>query len=103
MAQQGPGGYFDEKRCFITGAASGIGRATALRLAAQGAQLFLTDRDADGLRLTVEDAQALGAQVAEHRVLDIADYEQVAAFAADIHAAHPSMDVVMNIAGVSAG
>jgi NAD(P)-dependent dehydrogenase (short-subunit alcohol dehydrogenase family) len=86
----------------ITGAASGIGRATALRLAAQGAQLFLTDRDADGLRLTVEDAQALGAQVAEHRVLDIADYEQVAAFAADIHAAHPSMDVVMNIAGVSA-
>jgi NAD(P)-dependent dehydrogenase (short-subunit alcohol dehydrogenase family) len=86
----------------ITGAASGIGRATALRLAAQGAQLFLTDRDADGLRLTVEDAEALGAQVAEHRVLDIADYEQVAAFAADIHAAHPSMDVVMNIAGVSA-
>jgi NAD(P)-dependent dehydrogenase (short-subunit alcohol dehydrogenase family) len=102
MGRRAAGRYYAGKRCLITGAASGIGRATALRLAAQGAQLFLTDRDADGLRLTVEDAQALGAQVAEHRVLDIADYEQVAAFAADIHAAHPSMDVVMNIAGVSA-
>jgi NAD(P)-dependent dehydrogenase (short-subunit alcohol dehydrogenase family) len=102
MGRTAAGRYFAGKRCFITGAASGIGRATALRLAAQGAQLFLTDRDADGLQLTVADARALGAQVPEHRVLDIADYDQVAAFAADIHAAHPSMDVVMNIAGVAA-
>jgi NAD(P)-dependent dehydrogenase (short-subunit alcohol dehydrogenase family) len=102
MGRRAAGRYFAGKRCFITGAASGIGRATALRLAAQGAQLFLTDRDADGLQLTVADARALGAQVPEHRVLDIADYDQVAAFAADIHAAHPSMDVVMNIAGVAA-
>src|SRR6185437_17065463 len=48
------------------------------------------------------DARALGAEVPEYRALDISDYEQVAAFADDIHAAHPSMDVVMNIAGVSA-
>ena len=102
MGRRAAGRYFAGKRCFITGAASGIGRATALRLAAQGAQLFLTDRDADGLRQTVADARALGARVPEHRVLDIADYDQVAAFAADIHAAHPSMDVVMNIAGVAA-
>lgn len=102
MGRRAAGRYFVGKRCLITGAASGIGRATALRLAAQGAELFLTDRNADGLQLTVADARALGAQVPEHRVLDIADYDQVAAFAADIHAAHPSMDVVMNIAGVSA-
>jgi len=94
--------YFDKKRCFVTGAASGIGRATTLRLAAQGAELYLTDRDSDGLAQTVSDARALGAQVPEHRALDVSDYDEVAAFAADIHAAHPSMDVVMNIAGVSA-
>lgn len=93
---------FRGKRCFVTGAASGIGRATALALAAQGAELYLTDRDAEGLAQTVADARALGADVPEHRTLDISDYDAVAKFAADIHAAHPAMDVVMNIAGVSA-
>ncbi len=93
---------FAGKRCFLTGAASGIGRATALKLAAEGAELFLTDRNAEGLELTVLDALALGGKVSAHRALDIADYEAVAAFAADIHGDHPSMDVVMNIAGVSA-
>ncbi|MHA7651440.1 SDR family oxidoreductase [Mycobacterium sp. ML4] len=102
MVQRGSTEYFAGKRCFVTGAASGIGRATALRLAAHGAELYLTDRDSDGLAHTVADARALGAQVPAHRVLDISDYAQVAAFAADIHAGHSSMDVVLNIAGVSA-
>ena len=93
---------FAGKRVFLTGAASGIGRATALKLAAQGAELYLTDRDAEGLETTVADVRALGGAVAEHRALDIADYDHVAGFAADIHTRHRSMDVVMNIAGVSA-
>jgi NAD(P)-dependent dehydrogenase (short-subunit alcohol dehydrogenase family) len=96
------GSGFSGKRCFLTGAASGIGRATALKLAVVGAELFLTDRDADGLETTVADARALGATVAEYRALDISDFDAVADFAADIHTRHPAMDVVMNIAGVSA-
>jgi NAD(P)-dependent dehydrogenase (short-subunit alcohol dehydrogenase family) len=93
---------FAGKRCLLTGAASGIGRATALRLAGDGAELFLTDRDTVGLELTVADVRALGATVSEYRALDVSDYDAVAAFAADIHARHPPMDVVLNIAGVSA-
>lgn len=99
MAERGD---FGNKHCLLTGAASGIGRATALRLARDGAQLYLTDRDAPGLELTVADARALGGQVRAYRALDISDYEAVAQFAADIHAAHPPMDLVFNIAGVSA-
>lgn len=93
---------FANKRCFLTGAASGIGRATALKLAAEGAELYLTDRDAEGLEKTVADARSLGAEVAEYRALDVSDYDAVVAFADDIHSRHPAMDIVMNIAGVSA-
>ena len=99
MAQ---GSGFSGKRCFITGAASGIGRATALKLAVDGAELYLTDRNAEGLEETVADVRALGGVVRAHRAFDISDYDKVAAFAADIHTRHPAMDVVMNIAGVSA-
>ena len=90
------------KRCLVTGAASGIGRATALKLAAQGAVLYLTDRDAVGLETVVAEAGASGGKVAEYRALDISDYDAVAAFATDIHQRHPAMDVVLNIAGISA-
>lgn len=93
---------FSGKRCFLTGAASGIGRATALKLAAEGAELFLADRDEKGLATTVDDARALGGVVHDHRVLDVSDFDAVTAFATDIHARHPAMDLVMNIAGVSA-
>ena len=93
---------FAGKRVLVTGAASGIGRAAALQLAREGAVLFLTDLNEDGLADTVADARAIGAAVPESRALDIADYDAVAAFAADIHAGHPAMDVVMNIAGISA-
>ncbi|MEI6251571.1 MAG: SDR family oxidoreductase [Mycobacteriaceae bacterium] len=93
---------FTGKRVLITGAASGIGRAVALRLAADGAELYLTDINADGLAETISDATALGARVPEFRALDITDYDAVAAFGADIHSRHPAMDMVMNIAGISA-
>ena len=96
------GSSFAGKRVFITGAASGIGRATALRLAREGAEIYLTDVNPDGLEQTVADARALGADVPEHRALDISDYDAVARFAADIHTHHPAMDIVMNIAGISA-
>lgn len=93
---------FAGKRAFLTGAASGIGRATALRLAREGAELYLTDINADGLSQTVADVRALGARVPAHRALDIADYHEVAHLAVDIHTHHGAMDIVCNVAGISA-
>jgi NAD(P)-dependent dehydrogenase (short-subunit alcohol dehydrogenase family) len=93
---------FTGKRVFLTGAASGIGRSTALLLADSGAELFLTDVDEAGLERTVLDVRARRAVVPEYRALDITDYDAVAQFAADIHTRHPAMDIVMNVAGISA-
>ncbi len=93
---------FAGKRAFLTGAASGIGRATALRLAREGAELYLTDINADGLAQTVADVRALGARVPAHRALDVSDYHEVAHLAVDIHTHHGAMDIVCNIAGISA-
>ncbi len=89
------------KRCFVTGAASGIGRATALAAARQGADLYLTDVDAVALERTEAEILRAGGRVSHVQALDIRDHEGVMAMAAAIHAAHGSMDVVMNVAGVS--
>jgi NAD(P)-dependent dehydrogenase (short-subunit alcohol dehydrogenase family) len=94
--------HFAGKRVLVTGAASGIGEAVALKLARAGAELFLIDRNADGLADTVAAVGAAGGEVADHRVLDLSDFEAVAGFAADVHTRHQAMDMVMNIAGISA-
>ncbi len=86
------------KNVFITGAASGIGRACAVLAAERGASLFLTDLNEEPLRLL---AAELGDAVRYTRAADIRDYDAVAAMAAEIHEAHGSMDVVMNIAGIA--
>jgi NAD(P)-dependent dehydrogenase (short-subunit alcohol dehydrogenase family) len=90
------------KKVLITGAASGIGRATALAAAREGATLVLTDIDADGLADTVRAIGDGGGKVLLAKALDITDYDAVTAFAAEVHDAHGSLDVVMNIAGTSA-
>ena len=89
------------KRCFVTGAASGIGRATALAAARQGAELYLTDIQGEALAGVAAEIERAGGRVGAARPLDLRDHEAVVAFAEEIHAAHGSMDVVMNIAGVS--
>jgi NAD(P)-dependent dehydrogenase (short-subunit alcohol dehydrogenase family) len=89
------------RRCLITGAASGIGRATALAAAARGAELHLTDLDATGLAETARLVEAAGGTVLTAAPLDITDHAGVLALAAEVHAAHGSVDVVMNVAGVS--
>lgn len=66
------------RRVVVIGAASGIGRAVALSLAAEGASLALLDRDAEALSRTAEDARAQGAASATAIPLDVADGAAVA-------------------------
>jgi short-subunit dehydrogenase len=85
----------------VTGAASGIGRALAIELAARGADLALADRDEGGLQSTAtEIAKAWQRKVSLHRA-DMGDSEQVAGFAREAIAAHPSLNILINNAGVS--
>ncbi|MBP6837395.1 MAG: SDR family NAD(P)-dependent oxidoreductase [Kofleriaceae bacterium] len=82
----------------VTGAGSGIGRATALAFAARGARLIVADVDADGL---AGIAAALGPRcLLAHRV-DVADRAAMAAFADAVHAVVPAVDVLINNAGVA--
>src|SRR5689334_11197043 len=92
---------FRGKKCLITGAASGIGRATAIAAAGEGAELFLTDINAAGLEQVAAEIRAAGGRVALAKALDISSIEAVRAFGAEIHLAHGSLDVLMNIAGIS--
>ena len=87
---------------FITGAASGIGRATALQAAAEGARVHLTDVNADLLKQTTADIEDLGGDVGFSEALDIADHDAVRAMAKRLTDEYGAMDVVMNIAGISA-
>lgn len=88
-----------DRRVLITGAASGIGAATATLAAAEGAHLFLTDRNAGLLART---AARLGDSVRVAKPADVSDHDAVRALADGIHAEHGPMDVVMNVAGISA-
>ncbi len=89
------------RSCLVTGAASGIGRATALAASARGARLVLADRQAEALAAVAEEIGAAGGTVLAAGVIDVTDRETVEAFAADVHAEHGSVDVVMNVAGIS--
>jgi short-subunit dehydrogenase len=84
----------------VTGAASGIGRALALELAARGCDLALADRDEAGLQgVAAEIAKAHSRTVTVHRV-DVGEPSQIEAFAQAAIAAHPGLNIVVNNAGV---
>jgi short-subunit dehydrogenase len=85
----------------LTGAASGIGRALALELAARGCDLALADRDEAGLAaVAAEIARTHPQKVTVHRV-DVGEPAQIAEFARAAVAAHPGLNILINNAGVA--
>src|SRR6185436_4768149 len=90
------------RTALVTGAASGIGRATALELARRGADLALCDLDAAGLEETAQAARALGREVIARRT-DVAEEDSMRAFAGAVHERVPAVDLLVNNAGVALG
>ena len=89
---------FANQVALVTGAGSGIGRATAIRLASEGAALALVDRNEEGLR---ETAAQLPAGCVHHLYpLDVAEEAAVEACVADVLARFGQIDVLCNNAGI---
>jgi NAD(P)-dependent dehydrogenase (short-subunit alcohol dehydrogenase family) len=88
----------EPQHVLVTGAASGIGRATAAAFAHRGARLYLCD--VDEVRLATVSAELGDAVVLAERV-DVADRQDMARFAEAVHARTAAVDVLVNNAGVA--
>lgn len=88
----------------LTGAAGGIGRATAHELVARGSSLVLIDKDADALEAVASDLRARRPDRAVSTyVVDLSDADAALAVATAIRDAHPNLHLLVNNAGVALG
>lgn len=88
-----------DKVVIITGASSGLGEATAHRLAASGAKLMLAARREDRLKQLVADIEKAGGKAA-YQVTDVANCTQVQALADAALKTYGRIDVLVNNAGL---
>lgn len=88
------------KVSLITGAAQGIGLATAKKFAQEGAKVVVCDVHAEAVNAAVVQCQALGAQVEGH-TMDVTQRDQVDAVVVAVLARHGRIDVLVNNAGIT--
>jgi NADP-dependent 3-hydroxy acid dehydrogenase YdfG len=89
----------ENKVVIITGASSGLGEATARRLAKNGAKLMLAARREDRLKEIVSDIEKEGG-TAKYQLTDVTDRTQVEALAKATRQAYDRIDVLVNNAGL---
>ncbi len=89
-----------DKIAIVTGAAQGIGLATALKFAQEGATVHLCDVRQESVDSAVAQCRALGAQAHGHRV-DVTQREQVDAMVAAVRSISGRVDVLVNNAGIT--
>ncbi|MGD1865954.1 MAG: SDR family NAD(P)-dependent oxidoreductase [Phormidesmis sp.] len=89
-----------DKACVVTGAGSGIGRATAIRFAEEGAKVLCVDINSQAVSTTVEEIQKSGG-IAEPFAADISVAEQTNRFINSCVDRYGSIDVLVNNAGVN--
>lgn len=91
---------FNDKVAFLTGVASGVGRSTARRLAAEGASVFGIDVNEAGMAETLATlGEVSGSMVT--RVVNVADVDQIKGAVAACIAELGGIDIVGNIAGIA--
>jgi len=90
---------FSAQHIVVTGAGSGIGRASAVRLAAEGATVACVDLVEAGLAGTAKLIADAGGSCSSH-VCDVSDHEQVRAAVGAIRAAGHGIDALVNVAGI---
>jgi NADP-dependent 3-hydroxy acid dehydrogenase YdfG len=88
------------RTALITGASSGIGKATALAFAQAGINLALVGRDQDKLTAVAQAAAAIGV-TAKTYVIDLSQLDRVSAKIAEIAAASENLDILINNAGMA--
>ncbi|MFD9405549.1 SDR family oxidoreductase [Streptomyces sp. NPDC059989] len=101
--QKAPGRYADRfggQLVLVTGAASGIGRATAFAFAEAGARVVAVDRDAEGAARTADMARLVGAPEAWGECVDVSDEQAMEKLAAKVAAEYGIVDVLVNNAGI---
>ncbi|MBZ4015860.1 SDR family oxidoreductase [Streptomyces purpurogeneiscleroticus] len=84
----------------VTGAASGIGRATAFAFAEAGARVVAVDRDAEGAARTADLARLIGAGAAWSEAVDVSDEAAMEKLAEKVAAEYGTVDVLVNNAGI---
>ena len=95
------GGLFDERVAMVTGASSGIGRATALRFAAEGAAIALVGRNRGALETTAEEVAAAGVRSAVV-VADLTVAAQCRTAVDEAVTFGGRLDILVNAAGIIA-
>jgi len=93
---------FTGKRALVTGAASGIGKATALAFARGGADLVICDLNEQALEAAAEEARSMGRDVFLRKV-DVSDRAAMKAFAEEVNTSLGGIDILVNNAGVAHG
>jgi NAD(P)-dependent dehydrogenase (short-subunit alcohol dehydrogenase family) len=94
-------GGMGEKVCLITGATSGIGKATAMGLASMGASVVMVGRDRDRGEAALADIKEKSANASVDLMLaDLSSQEEIRRLAHEIREAYPRLDVLINNAGV---
>ena len=88
------------RTAIVTGAGSGIGRATALLLAERGASVLAVDLDEVAAEGTAAECRQRGSAIAGARRVDVADRAAMEALAGEVHGTHGPLDVLVNNAGV---